>query len=399
VTRGPRVLVAGGGVGGLTAALALLRQGCEVALFEQAAALREVGAGVQISANGMRALALLGVADELVARSGEASGKEIRLWSTGQSWRLFDLGAESVARYGFPYVMAYRPDLLATLVAAVRRAKPDAIRLGAPVVGFDEVAGGVRLRLEDGSTVTGDALVGADGVHSRIRHLLFGADRPAYTGLVAWRGVVPMERLPPHLARPVGTNWVGPGRHVVHYPLRRGALMNFVGVVERGGEWQVESWSARGTGEALAADFAGWHADVQALIRGVEVPYEWALMARPPLERWSVGRVTLLGDACHAMLPFMAQGAAQSIEDGAALAACLARLPDDVPEALRLYERLRLPRATRLQELSRRNKLRFHLPDGPAQAERDREMATHGDRSIAALTWLYAHDAAALDAP
>lgn len=231
--RALRVLVAGGGIGGLTAALAFLRRGIDVQVFEQAHALKEVGAGVQVSANGARALHALGILEAVASQSCEASGKEIRLWSTGQTWTLFDLGAESVRQYGFPYLTVYRPDLLAALAGAVERMQPGAIRLGSAVASFSQDDEGVTLHLADGSTKSGDVLIGADGIHSRIRQGLFGQDAPTFSGLVAWRGVIPMETLSPHLARPVGTNWVGPGRHVVHYPLRRGTLMNFVGIVER----------------------------------------------------------------------------------------------------------------------------------------------------------------------
>jgi salicylate hydroxylase len=194
-----------------------------------------------------------------------------------------------------------------------------------------------------------------------VRAGLFGADPARFTGLVAWRGLVPMECLPGHLARPVGTNWVGPGRHVVHYPLRNGALMNFVGIVERK-DWTVESWTARGTTEELATDFAGWHADVQAMIRGMEAPHKWALKLREPLERWSVGRVTLLGDACHATLPMLAQGAVQAIEDGYVLARAVAAHCDDLPEAFRRYEAARRERTARVVRGSAENAHRFHNP-------------------------------------
>lgn len=323
MTTRPHVLIAGGGIGGLTAALALLRRGFDVDVFEQAAELREVGAGVQVSANGSRALYALGVGDTLAASSCEASGKEIRLWSTGQAWKLFDLGAESVALYGYPYFTVYRPDLLAALIEGVRREKPDAIHLGTKVAGFRREGERVHLRLEDGSVRSGDALVGADGIHSRIRHGLFGEETAKFTGMIAWRGVIPMERLPAHLSRPVATNWVGPGRHVISYPLRRGELMNFVGIVERS-DWLVESWTARGTTEDLAADFNGWHEDVQTLIQAIDTPYKWALMLRGPLPQWTRGRITLLGDACHPTLPMLAQGAVQAIEDGYVLGRALA---------------------------------------------------------------------------
>jgi salicylate hydroxylase len=385
-----RILIAGAGIGGLSAALALLRHGVDVEVLEQAPALREVGAGVQISANGTHALRLMGVLDAVAARACAAAGKEIRLWSTGQAWKLFDLGAESVARYGAPYLTVYRPDLLEALAAAVRSLRPDAIRLGARLAGFRDTDTRVEVTLADGGVLHGAALVGADGVHSRVREGLFGPDAARFSGLVAWRGLVPMERLPAHLHRLVGTNWVGPGRHVVHYPLRGGRLMNFVGIVERA-DWQVESWSARGSPADLAADFAGWHADVQAMIRGIEDPHIWALKLRAPLPRWSEGRVTLLGDACHATLPMLAQGAVQAIEDGYVLARAVAAHPADLPEAFRRYEAARIERTTRMVRGSAENAARFHNPALAAAEGAARYVAEEWSepRIAARYDWLF----------
>jgi 2-polyprenyl-6-methoxyphenol hydroxylase-like FAD-dependent oxidoreductase len=197
-------------------------------------------------------------------------------------------------------------------------------------------------------------------VHSRIRRALFGADEPTFSGLIAWRGVIPMAALPRHMARMVGTNWVGPGGHVVHYPLRRGELMNFVGIVERG-DWQIESWSTRGSAEEEAAsDFAGWHNDVHDLIRNAPALFKWALMVREPMERWTMGPVTLLGDACHPTLPMLAQGAVMAIEDGFILARCLERWPDDIAAALLRYEGARLERTRNMVLGSAANAERFH---------------------------------------
>ena len=356
----PHILIAGAGIGGLTAALALLSRGFRVSVIEQARELAEIGAGVQISANGAHALFSLGLEPALQQVWCEPAGKEIRLWSTGETWKLFDLGAVSRQRYGAPYFMIHRADLHRILLDAVKAVAPDAIALNARVTGFEQNATSATALIEGGTRIRGDALIAADGVHSRIRNALFGEMPARFTGLLAWRGLVPMEKLPERLRRPVGTNWVGPGGHVVHYPLRGGALMNFVGTAERD-DWRVESWTERGTVDEALNDFRGWNEDVQLLIRNTETPFKWAMLGREPLEQWTTGRVTLLGDAAHPTLPMMAQGANMAIEDGVVLARCL-DTSDDVPAALGAYEAARRERTARLVRAANDNASRFHNP-------------------------------------
>ena len=395
-TKRPHILIAGGGIGGLAAALALLKRGFDVDVYEQASELREVGAGVQLSATGARVLHELGVLPEFRALACEAEGKEIRLWNTGQAWKLFEVGLESVERYGFGHYLTYRPDLLAVLVDGVRREKPDAIHLNARCTGFDQSAQGVTLRYETAGqsySAQGDCLIGADGVHSRIRHGLFGDDNPVYTGMLSWRGVVPMDKLPAHMRRMVGTNWVGPGGHVVHYPVHRGEYMNFNGIMEVEG-WQVESWSAQGTHEECHATFAGWHDDIHSMIRLFSKPYKWALMGREPLPQWSIGRVSLLGDACHSMLPMLAQGAVMSLEDGVVLARSLEAAGDDVEQGLQRYQQARIERTTKVVLGSAENGKRFQsrtLADAAAAEEYvNREWTP--DKVRARYQWLYEYD-------
>jgi salicylate hydroxylase len=385
-----RILIIGAGIGGLTAALALARDGRAVEVYEQAAQLAELGAGVQVSANGARVLFALGLEDAIRRVWCEPAGKEIRLWNTGETWKLFDLGAESVARYGAPYFMMHRADLHAALIAAVQARAP--IRLDARCIGFADDGDRVTLTLANGECVAGDVLIGADGVHSGIRNILAGDDKAQFTGCMAWRGLVPVERLPAQIRRNVGVNWVGPGGHVVNYLLRRGEIFNFVGIVER--DWRVESWTEQGTRDECVADFPGWHADVHAIIRNIDQPYKWALLGREPLSRFSHGRTTLLGDAAHPTLPMLAQGANMAIEDAMVLARCLAAY-DDVETALARYDAARVERTARLVRGANDMARRFHNPaladSGGARAYVEAEW--NEARVKERYDWIFSYDA------
>ena len=242
----PKIAIVGAGVGGLVAALALLGRGFDVDVYEQAPELRELGAGLQISANGTRVLIALGLGKKIESIACVPEGKQVRLYSTGQTWKLFDLGETSVRRYGAPYWMVHRGDLHTALIDALEAAKPGALHLGCKLTELSQDEGGVTLQFENGQAARADALVGADGVHSRVRHVLFGEMPAQFMGVAAWRGLVPMNKLPAHLRRLVGTNWVGPGGHVITYPLRRGEILNFVAAIERD-NWAVDSWTERGT--------------------------------------------------------------------------------------------------------------------------------------------------------
>ncbi len=386
--------VIGGGIGGLAAGLSLLRAGFDVHVYERAAVVRDVGAGIQVSPNASCVLHRLGFAKELARMGVRPVAFHQRRWDDGRTLLRTPLGDTVVEVFGFPHYQMHRADVLSTLarVLPVERLHP-----GYRLVALAERDDRVEATFENGKTAAFDVLVGADGIHSTVRSILFGPERPRFTGCTAYRGLVPAERLADLDLEVTTQIWMGPGGHFVHCFVRNRQLVNFVAVVERD-SWTRESWTDRvDVADALAA-FAGWHPQPHEILRSVDETFIWALFDRAPLPRWSSGRVTLLGDACHPMLPFMAQGAAQALEDGAALTSCLTQRGDrSIPESLLLYETARKPRASRLQGLAEVNKTRFHLPDGAAQRERDEQMAGGGtDFSIKAVDWIYAHDASAL---
>ena len=389
----PPIMIAGAGLGGLTAALALMRRGHRVRIYEQASDLKEIGAGVQLGANGTRLLIDLGLQEAMLKVVCVPMGREFRLWSTGQAWMPFDVGEQSVQRFGAPYWMVHRGDFHAVLLDAVRRADPDAVRPGCGCVGFEQTADGVTLLLANGERIAGDILIGADGVHSRIRQQMFGDGRAQFTGIMVWRGLVPMDKLPPHQRRLVGNNWIGVGGHVVTYPLRRGELLNFVAAIERD-DWRVESWTEPGTKDECLRDLAPWHRDIHNIVNAIDIPYKWALLGREPLEHYSQGRVCVMGDAAHPTLPFLAQGANMALEDGIILARVL-DMGVDVPSALVRYENARLERTARIVRGSADNTKRFHNPAlGSAEGATDYiEREFEPAKVRARYDWLYEYDA------
>jgi salicylate hydroxylase len=391
-----RVAVVGAGIGGLTAGLSLAREGIsDVTLYERAAVLSEIGAGIQISPNGSRILHELGLGPALDAVAVRPRTGDMRRW---EDWSLLStspLGDDVVAEYGFPYYHVHRADLLRVLADAV---PPSQLGLGRRVVGLEPAPdGSVTLHFADGGTAAADVAIGADGIHSVVREELLGPEAPRFSGNSAWRGLVSAERVA-DLGLPVASTVVmGPGRHFVYYFVAGGRMVNWVGVAPSA-TWTLESWTQPGRVEDALADYDGWNHVTRRLITEVGKAsrdvYRWALYDRDPLGTWGDGPVTLLGDAAHPMLPFMAQGACQAIEDGAVLAACLRAIPD-VPKALRRYEGLRQERTAAVQLAARRNETLFHLPDGDDQRQRDEQLAaTSGERTVHRNAWVFGYDVA-----
>ena len=356
-----RVIIAGGGIGGLTTALCLAKYDWSVLVLEQARTFTTAGAGIQLSPNCSRVLHELGLAQALQAQAFLPEGTQFRHWRTGRVITESTLGAEIAERYGAPYYHMHRGDLLEVLLDAAQKHPSIELRTGFGVSDFIQLDDGSVQVQVDGRSELAAGLVGADGIHSQVRQSLWGEQAATFTGNIAWRMLVPTAKLPQGMVRPMSTVWWGPGKHFVHYYVRGGDYVNCVCVVEKAG-WQVESWTEVGELSELRQDFAGWHPSVLTLINKADPAelYKWALFDRPPMPQWGKGCITLLGDACHPTLPFMAQGAAMAIEDAAVLAACLSQ-DQSVARAVRRYEDLRRQRTAGIQLGSRRNARVFHL--------------------------------------
>jgi salicylate hydroxylase len=387
VTR-RKVVIAGAGIGGLTAGACLLQAGHDVTIFEQAAELSEVGAGLQLSANATHVLHHLGLGPALAEVGVRPGAYVFRLHDTGEEIQRFTLSDEHEKLHGAPYYQVHRADVHGLLAARVLELKRDAIRLNCRVVGFQESGDGVKLRLADGMIVQGDLLVGADGLKSVICQQIVGNVPATYTGDAAWRITVPVECLPRDFMEQVMMVWMGPGRHVVAYYLRAGALLNFVGLVETD-EVSEESWTAKFPWERFKADFAGWHADVQTIIDAAdrEGCYRWSLHNRPTIRNWSTARAILLGDAVHPTLPYLAQGACMAIEDGAVLTRALDQA-DSIPEALQLYQRNRIDRTVRIVNQSSAKRTLFHL----RTVDEIRASFAQRDEGADRNAWLYSYN-------
>jgi len=356
-------LIIGGGIGGLTAALALQRVGLRVSVYEQVPELGEVGAGVTITPNACHALNYL-LGEEFVDQLCDvpASGA-IKHFETGAT--LIDTARGDIPRqqYGAHYCQVHRADLHNALAAAVRSNDPECLHVDSRFTGLEESQSDITAVFADGRTATGDILIGCDGVRSEVRQALWGADEVQFTGYIAWRGLVPTAGLDPEFLVPDSAAFAGRGHTFTRYKVRHGTLYNFVAFSRRD-QWEAESWSERAEISELLKEFSHFAPEVQAIMRAIppEQCFKWGLFDRPPLERWTRGRASLLGDAGHPMTPFLAQGAAMAIEDGLILARAV-EAADDWQEALARYENARRERGTFVMLESHVNAKRMYNRD------------------------------------
>ena len=350
-----RIAIVGAGIGGLAAAALLRRAGFDVNVYEQATSFSRVGAGIQMAPNAVKVLRLLGVEERLRQVAFQPELALSREWDTGAVTSELQLGRDVESKFGAPYLFLHRADLHAMIASTVPQG---VVRFNMKLAALEQSARRVALTFADGSVAHADAVVGADGVHSLVREHLFGGEQPRFTGRVAYRTTFPAARLGRVRPAPVRTKWWGPDRHIViYYVTSTQDEVYFVTSVPEDAQWMTpESWSAKGDLGALRTAYAGFHPEVQAVLQASPEVHKWALLDRDPLPRWSDGRVVLLGDACHPMTPYMAQGAASALEDAAVLARCLQQAGDGgLEHAYALYEATRKPRASAIQTNSSKN--------------------------------------------
>jgi salicylate hydroxylase len=385
-----RVLIAGAGIGGLTTALTLRQVGFDAHVYEQARILREVGAGVAISPNAVKVLHELGLTEALRTVGVVSHSMDSRDWQTGALLGRVPLAEAAVERWGAPFYHLHRADLHDVLRAALGDKH---ITLGARCVAVEQRDNGVTAGFADGREATGDLLIGADGIHSMVREYVAGPDRPIWSRQISWRGLAPAK-----VGHDVGLevchhSFWGPRTQFVCFYVSAGRLVNWVGNTQSDDDWREESWSARGDRDEVLRLFAGWHSEVRELIAGTEQVFKWALFDRPPLETWTRGRVTLVGDAAHPMLPYMAQGASQSIEDAFVLARCLAADRNDPQRGIEGYSARRRERTAAVQAASREASRVVRLTDPAEVQARNARLAVSPEAPVDRFDWIWSYDA------
>jgi len=387
-----KIAIVGGGIGGLTAALALSQNPYDITVFERSAGIREIGAGVQISPNAGRLLHSLGLGAAYSEISVNPHRVVLRRWEDDSIIRATDLDESFISQHQVPLANVARNELVEIIGNAVAARTNVTLKFSTHVVAVEPGESSSVVLFSDGSSQTFDIVIGADGIHSVVRPCVGGVDKPRFSGSAAYRALVPrsaVEDLPIDV-----TNRMGPDRHVVSYFIGRNrSHLNLV-CISPEDSWESESWTEQGTMEDLYSRFEGWSFDFLSLLGRVEEPvFRWALYDREPLEQWGIGTTTLLGDACHPMLPFMAQGSCQAIEDAVVLARCLSDVSScDAASALRRYEDARQGRTAQVQTSSLMNRDLFHMVDG--QEQRDRDMIfSISPPGMSILDWVYEYDA------
>jgi salicylate hydroxylase len=395
--RALKITVVGAGLGGLVAAIAARRSNFEVQVFEQTRVFRDIGAGIQMGPNAVKTLRALELEDGLV-RFGAMPRNHIgRNWRSGRTLFRSATHSACVERFGVPFYQVQRSDLHTHL----RNALPDAcIQVDRRFESMRQDKDVVVARFSDGTEVESDVLIGADGIHSAVKTSLVGPDSPRFTGVICWRGQALANQLPKGLIPPDSLNWMGPGGCVVHYYVRPGELVNWI-AHRTTDVWAEEAWSVPGDKQELMQAFEGWHPSLLQLFEATEECFKWAIFDRDPLPFWSKERTTLLGDAAHPMLPFLAQGGAMAMEDGLVLTQALRQHDDDVPFALRRYEAVRKERATKVQMGSRARASICQVSSPFQQFRRDAAYLLHQllrpGSAIQKADWIYGYDASRVE--
>ena len=387
-----KIAIVGGGIGGLTTALALSQNAHDITVFERSAGIREIGAGVQISPNAGRLLHSLGLGAAYSEISVNPHRVVLRRWEDDSIIRATDLDESFLSQHQVPLANVARNELVEILGSAVAARANVTLKFSTHVVSVEPGDSSSEVIFADGSSQSFDIVIGADGIHSVVRPCVGGIDKPRFSGSAAYRALVPrsaVEDLPIDV-----TNRMGPDRHVVSYFIGRNrSHLNLV-CISPEDSWETESWTEQGTMEDLYSRFEGWSPDFLSLLGRIEEPiFRWALYDREPLEQWGIGTTTLLGDACHPMLPFMAQGSCQAIEDAIVLARCLSDAnTSDAASALRRYETARQGRTAQVQTSSVMNRDLFHMVDGKEQKDRDLIFSI-SPPGMSILDWVYEYDA------